>query len=60
VYNAAIPDYIANGGDNMDFLKNSSSFNTGALIRDMLLNNVKSATAEGKSIPSINEKRIKE
>jgi 2',3'-cyclic-nucleotide 2'-phosphodiesterase (5'-nucleotidase family) len=60
VYNAAIPDYIANGGDNMDFLKDAKTNNTGALIRDMLINNVKSMTAAGKTIQSITDKRIKE
>ncbi len=60
VYNAAIPDYIANGGDNMDFLKDAKTNNTGALIRDMLINNVKSITAAGKTIKSITDQRIKE
>lgn len=60
VYKAAIPDYIANGGDNMDFLKLAKTNNTGALIRDMLINNVKSLTASGRTIQSITDKRIKD
>ncbi len=60
MYKAAIPDYVANGGDNMDFLKDVSTHNTGALIRDLIISNVKSLTTSGKTIQSVTEQRIRE
>ncbi|MBK8347136.1 MAG: 5'-nucleotidase C-terminal domain-containing protein [Saprospiraceae bacterium] len=60
IYNAAIPDYIANGGDNMTFLKDAKTNNTGALLRDMLISHVKGLTAKGKNITANQEKRIKD
>jgi 2',3'-cyclic-nucleotide 2'-phosphodiesterase (5'-nucleotidase family) len=60
VYTAAIPDYIANGGDNMIFLKNLPSVNTGVLLRDMLIKNVKDLQAKGKSINPQEDQRITE
>jgi len=60
VYVAAIPDYIANGGDNMDFLRNVKTNNTGALIRDLLINNIRFHTSQGKNIISNPSVRIKD
>lgn len=60
VYNVAIPDYIAQGGDKIDFLKDSQSYNTGALIRDMLINHVKESKAHGKNIKADLTTRITE
>lgn len=60
IYTAAIPDYIANGGDNMLFLKEQKTYNTGALIRDLLISHVRTITASGQKIKSTSEQRIKE
>jgi 2',3'-cyclic-nucleotide 2'-phosphodiesterase (5'-nucleotidase family) len=60
VYNVAIPDYLANGGDNLDFLRDQVRHNTGALIRDMLINNVRELKAAGKTVKAINDSRIKD
>lgn len=38
VFYAATSDYIANGGDNCEFLKACKRTNTGVLIRDILIN----------------------
>lgn len=58
IYIAAIPDYIANGGDNMIFLKDVKTNNTGALIRDLIINNIKFHSSEGRNIKSNSSKRI--
>ncbi len=58
VYHAAIPDYIANGGDNMVMLKGAKTYNTTALIRDLIISNLKSMKTEGNTIKPNNEKRI--
>ncbi|MGB4838421.1 MAG: 5'-nucleotidase C-terminal domain-containing protein [Saprospiraceae bacterium] len=60
VYIAAVPDYIANGGDNMVMLLEAKSYNTGVLIRDLLINNIKENTSKGLTIKPNNEKRITE
>lgn len=41
IYHIATNDYIANGGDNCDFLKGLKRLNTGVLIRDLLIDEVK-------------------
>lgn len=58
VYTAAIPDYIANGGDNMTFLKALPSVNTGMLLRDMLIKNVRDLQAKGLTINPQEDQRI--
>lgn len=58
VYVAAIPDYVANGGDNMDFLKGVKTNNTGALIRDMIINNIRFHSSQGRNIKPNPSKRI--
>src|SRR5688572_7220817 len=41
-YTIALPDYLANGGDNLDFLKNQTgTFKTGLTIRDAITNHIK-------------------
>ena len=59
-YIAAIPDYIANGGDNMIFLKGVKTTNTNALIRDLLINNIRFHTSQGRNIKSNPAPRIKD
>lgn len=58
IYKVAIPDYIANGGDNMTFMKGLKSHNTYALIRDMIINHLREIQQQGKTIMANNEKRI--
>lgn len=48
VYRIALPDYIANGGDSCDFLGDLPREDTGVLIRDLLIEEVRVATAAGK------------
>jgi 2',3'-cyclic-nucleotide 2'-phosphodiesterase (5'-nucleotidase family) len=57
-YTMAIPDYIANGGDNMDMLKGLKAINTKALIRDLIISNLKAMSAKGETIKPNNELRI--
>lgn len=59
-YIIAVPDYIANGGDNMAMFQDAKSTNTGIFIRDMLLNNLKNNHKNGISIKPNTEKRIVE
>jgi len=58
VYSAAIPDYVANGGDNTWFLTDLEKFDTQILLRDLLINNVKRNTAAGKNIVANHQPRI--
>ena len=60
VYQAAIPDYVANGGDNMDFLKECPKVETGKLVRDLLISYVKRQTAEGRPLKADTTTRITE
>jgi 2',3'-cyclic-nucleotide 2'-phosphodiesterase (5'-nucleotidase family) len=52
IYYAAIPDYIANGGDNLTLFIGLKLNNTGALLRDLLIANIKYQTSIGKNIIS--------
>ena len=60
VYQVAIPDYVANGGDNMDFLKDCPKVETGKLVRDLLISYVKRQTAAGRVLKADTTPRIKE
>src|SRR5690606_17080949 len=40
-YNIATNDYIANGGDNCDFLIDAPRTSTGLLVRDVLIQNLR-------------------
>ena len=41
MYRIATNDYVANGGDHCDFLKNQRSVHTGVLIRDLLMDYIR-------------------
>ena len=45
-YRFALPDYIANGGDQTDFLDNLKRNDTGVLIRDVVIENLKASGKE--------------
>lgn len=48
-YRLAVSDYLANGGDYMDYLKNNSGVtSTGVKVRDVILNHISELTAAGK------------
>lgn len=53
VYRFALPDYIANGGDNTDFLDNLERINTGVKIRDAVIEHLRASGAD-----SIEESKI--
>lgn len=59
VYTVALPDYIYLGGDNVTFLKTCQYENTGMLIRDMLISQVRKKTASGQSINALSDDRIR-
>jgi 2',3'-cyclic-nucleotide 2'-phosphodiesterase (5'-nucleotidase family) len=59
-YKAAIPDYVANGGDNMSFITRCPRAETGKLVRDILIQYVKRQTASGKVLKADESKRILE
>lgn len=59
VYTLANSDYVANGGDDAFFLKPIPQLNSGYLIRDALLDYIRSLQQQGKPIAENNENRIK-
>ena len=50
VYSMAISDYLANGGDHLDLLKEHSYINTGVLLREAIIESWKQTTAEGSKV----------
>jgi 2',3'-cyclic-nucleotide 2'-phosphodiesterase (5'-nucleotidase family) len=57
-YTIATSDYIANGGDDCDFLKSIAPQNNNVLLRDMLIDYVKMLTKENKKIEQVLSGRI--
>jgi 2',3'-cyclic-nucleotide 2'-phosphodiesterase (5'-nucleotidase family) len=59
-YTIALSDYLASGGDNLDFLKNQTSiFKTGVTLRDAISNHIKDLTAQGKPVEAKVDGRVK-
>ncbi|WP_207435661.1 5'-nucleotidase C-terminal domain-containing protein [Sabulibacter ruber] len=59
-YTLAISDYLANGGDNMGFLKNAlKTEKVGLLARDAIMNEIKQLTAQGKPVTAQRDGRVK-
>ncbi len=58
IYKVATLDYVANGGDNMKVFIPLSRVQTSFLLRDILIANVKEATATGRSINPVLDGRI--
>lgn len=54
-YNIVLSDYVANGGDNMFMLKSNESYNTGILMRDAMMDYIRTLN---KPISSQLENRI--
>lgn len=57
-YKVAMPDYVANGGDGLKVLITQKRVQTALLIRDMLIEYARDATASGKEITSSIDGRI--
>jgi 2',3'-cyclic-nucleotide 2'-phosphodiesterase (5'-nucleotidase family) len=57
-YKVAMPDYVANGGDGLKVLISQKRVQTALLIRDMLIEYARDATANGKEITSAIDGRI--
>ena len=49
-YSIAISDYLAGGGDHMDFLKPSALRHTGLLLRTAIMDHIKALTAAGQPV----------
>ena len=59
-YTLAISDYLANGGDNMGFLKDALKVEKASLLaRDAIMNEVKALTAQGKPVTAAKDGRVK-
>lgn len=58
LYKLAISDYVANGGDSMEMLKDVPRTNTNALLRDAFLGYFKQFAANGELVNAILEGRV--
>lgn len=58
IYTVANSDYIVNGGDDLDFLKNIPQENIGYLYRDAIIDYIKDQTKQGKKITATLQNRI--
>lgn len=59
-YWVAIPDYVANGGDNCSFLVGQEAQDTGLFIRDLVIRHLEERYKAGEIIKADLEERIKE
>ncbi len=57
-YSVATIDYIANGGDEADMLRNIPQLNKNIIMRDAIIRYLEKLTAAGKHIVDIPEKRV--
>jgi 2',3'-cyclic-nucleotide 2'-phosphodiesterase (5'-nucleotidase family) len=57
-YTVANSDFIANGGDNADMLRNVPQITNGYLMRDALLDYIKKQKSQGKNISAKIENRV--
>jgi 2',3'-cyclic-nucleotide 2'-phosphodiesterase (5'-nucleotidase family) len=57
-YVIAQPDYVANGGDNSEMIKNVPQVNIGYVLRDALIEYIRQFTASGKPVTASPEKRV--
>ena len=59
-YTLAISDYLANGGDNLVFLKEAiKTEKAGILLRDAIIKHIQQLTAQGKPVEARVEGRVK-
>lgn len=59
-YAVAMPDYIANGGDNFSFLAGIPQEDTGYFLRDMIIDYFKDKQGKNQPVTSIIDHRITE
>ncbi len=59
MYKIAINDYIANGGDNCDFLREASKRHTTVFVRDALIEYAAALEHQGKPLHPLLENRIR-
>lgn len=59
IYNIGLADYIANGGDGCDFLKDAKRTETGILVRTLLIDHLRKMKQKNQNIISNDEERIK-
>ncbi len=57
-YTVALPDFIANGGGNCDFLIDQEQYDLGALLRTVILEYIEEQTAKGKKLQARLDDRI--
>ena len=58
-YRIALPDYVANGGNDCDFLKDIPREDTGQLVRDLLIDEVKEQASKGQRIEASIDGRVR-
>jgi 2',3'-cyclic-nucleotide 2'-phosphodiesterase (5'-nucleotidase family) len=58
IYTVANSDFIANGGDNADMLRNVAQISNGYLMRDAILDYIKKLKSQGKNISANTENRV--
>ncbi|QKG56316.1 5'-nucleotidase C-terminal domain-containing protein [Hymenobacter sp. BRD128] len=58
-YRIAISDYLAGGGDHMEFLKAAKLRHTGLLLRTVIIDHIKGLTAAGQPVTARVEGRVK-
>lgn len=58
-YTLAISDYLANGGDNMFFLKDCKKESLNLQLRDAIIDHIRYLTSEGRNIEAKVEGRIR-
>jgi len=57
-YTTANSDFVANGGDNADMLRQIPQLTNGYLMRDALFDYIKKLKTEGKDITATIENRV--
>lgn len=57
-YVVALSDYLANGGENLDFLKNKTQIKTDSLLRNAFIDGFKEINAKGEHLKSIKDGRV--
>lgn len=58
-YRLATNDYLANGGDQCEFLRDFEQINTGVLVRDLIIDHIRGLTEDGENVRELDaEPRI--
>ena len=58
-YSIAMSDYLAGGGDHMEFLKAATLRHTGLLLRTVIIDHIKALTAAGQPVTAKVEGRVR-